>query len=136
MLLTIVTISGTLFIAAAVSGLLIRYQFRQAADTKNSSKAIYAADSGLGLGYYLLSSDAALPMECKRDVEELGGNNKPYVECTYEDGTTVKVTCISTDIFGGVSAVACDSANAESVRKITAVGKSGKVVRIFEFSLD
>src|SRR3989344_5773934 len=52
MLLTVLTIGGTLLGATAIAGLLMLFQIRQSTDLKNSNKAIYAADSAIEWGNY------------------------------------------------------------------------------------
>ena len=47
MLLTAVLISGIVLSATSLAGLLTIYQLRQVTDVTNSTKAIFAADSGI-----------------------------------------------------------------------------------------
>lgn len=47
MLLTVVVIGGLLLSASAIAGLLMLYQIRQSTDIINSTKAIFAADTGI-----------------------------------------------------------------------------------------
>lgn len=47
MLITVLVLSGTILGATTIAGLLTLYQIRQTTDFINSTKAIYAADSGL-----------------------------------------------------------------------------------------
>ena len=47
MLLTVLVIGGLLLGASAIAGLLMVYQIRQSGDVANSTKAIFAADSGI-----------------------------------------------------------------------------------------
>ncbi len=47
MLLTAVLISGIVLSATSLAGLLTVYQLRQVTDVTNSTKAIFAADSGI-----------------------------------------------------------------------------------------
>lgn len=47
MLLTVLLLSGTILSATTIAGLLMLYQIRQSTDITNSTKAIYAADSGI-----------------------------------------------------------------------------------------
>ncbi|MDO8430221.1 MAG: hypothetical protein Q7S73_02540 [bacterium] len=46
MLITVLALSGTILGATTIAGLLMLYQIRQATDVVNSTKAIFAADSG------------------------------------------------------------------------------------------
>lgn len=47
MLLTITVLSGTFLTATALIGFLIIHEIRQATDIANSTKAIFAADTGI-----------------------------------------------------------------------------------------
>ncbi len=64
MLLTVVILSGLLLSASTIGGLLMLYQIRQSADIANSSKAIYAADSGLEWRLYKFFKDGAKCLDC------------------------------------------------------------------------
>lgn len=46
MLLTVLSVGGTILGATAIAGLLMLYQIRSATDFANSAKAIFAADAG------------------------------------------------------------------------------------------
>jgi len=52
MLLTAVLISGIVLSATSLAGLLTIYQLRQVTDVTNSTKAIFAADSGVECALY------------------------------------------------------------------------------------
>lgn len=52
MLLTVLSIGGTILGATALAGLLMLYQIRGATDFTNSAKAIFAADAGTEWAYY------------------------------------------------------------------------------------
>lgn len=47
MLITVLVLTGTILGATTIAGLLTLYQLRQATDVVNSTKAVFAADSGL-----------------------------------------------------------------------------------------
>jgi len=47
MLMTVLVIGGLLLGASAIAGLLMVYQIRQSSDVTNSTKAIFAADTGI-----------------------------------------------------------------------------------------
>ena len=47
MLLTVLVIGGLLLGASAIAGLMMVYQLRQASDVVNSTKAIFAAHTGI-----------------------------------------------------------------------------------------
>lgn len=52
MLITVLTLSGTILGATAIAGLLMLYQIRQTSDVINSTKAIFAADAGMAWRLY------------------------------------------------------------------------------------
>ena len=52
MLLSVVLMGGILLTAGAFAGLLLIYQVRQANDSVNSAKALFAADAGIEAGSY------------------------------------------------------------------------------------
>ncbi len=47
MLMTVLIISGTILGATTIAGLLTLYQLRQSASVSDSTRAIYAADTGI-----------------------------------------------------------------------------------------
>src|SRR3989344_1600154 len=47
MILTVLTLGGTLLSISLVAGLLILFQIRQSGDLANSTKALFAADAGV-----------------------------------------------------------------------------------------
>jgi len=61
MLLTVLVIGGLLLGASSIAGLLMVYQLRQASDITNSTKAIFAADSGLEWELYRMFKDSGYP---------------------------------------------------------------------------
>lgn len=61
MLLTVVVIGGLLLSASAIAGLLMLYQIRQSSDITNSTKAIFAADTGIEWELYRMFQDAVYP---------------------------------------------------------------------------
>ena len=61
MLLTAVVVGGLLLTASAIAGLLMLYQIRQSSDIINSSKAIFAADTGIEWELYKMFQDASYP---------------------------------------------------------------------------
>ncbi|MDD5547311.1 MAG: hypothetical protein PHN74_00160 [Candidatus Pacebacteria bacterium] len=52
MLLTVLIMTGTVIGATAIAGYLMLSQVRQATDVVNSSKAIFAADTGMEWAFY------------------------------------------------------------------------------------
>ena len=58
MLLTVLVIGGLLLGASAIAGLMMVYQIRQSSDVVNSTKAIFAADSGVEWELYRMFKDS------------------------------------------------------------------------------
>lgn len=54
MLITTLVLSGTILAASTIAGLLMLYQIRQAGNSAESAKAIFAADSGTEVEMYNL----------------------------------------------------------------------------------
>ncbi|MFA5083937.1 MAG: hypothetical protein WC475_00925 [Candidatus Paceibacterota bacterium] len=54
MLMTVLVIGGLLLGASSIAGLLMVYQIRQSSDVVNSTKAIFAADTGIEWELYRL----------------------------------------------------------------------------------
>ncbi len=52
MLLTTLTLSGTILASITVAGLLMLYQIRQTSNSENSAKAIFSADTALEYDLY------------------------------------------------------------------------------------
>ena len=88
MILTVLALGGVLLTATAIGGLLTVLQIRQAADFSNSTKAIFAADTGLEWGLYQffqpastapqpsLTNGATFTVECFDDL------NNQLPDCT------------------------------------------------------
>lgn len=65
MLMTVLALSGTILGATTIAGLLMLYQIRQSTDIVNSTKAIFAADSGLEWRLYkFYKTDNQECLEC------------------------------------------------------------------------
>jgi hypothetical protein len=65
MLITVFALSGTILGATTIAGLLMLYQIRQSTDVGNSTKAIFAADSGLEWRLYkFYKTDKQKCLEC------------------------------------------------------------------------
>jgi hypothetical protein len=52
MLITVLSLGGTILGATAIAGLLMLYQIRSATDFANSAKAVFAADAGTEWAQY------------------------------------------------------------------------------------
>ncbi len=61
MLLTVLVIGGLLLGASSIAGLLMVYQIRQSSDVINSTKAIFAADTGLEWELYRMFKNPSYP---------------------------------------------------------------------------
>lgn len=109
MILTVLTLGGTMLGATTIAGLLILYQIRQATDLGNSGKAIFAADTGIEWGLQQFFNP---------------GSGQPP---TFSNGASFALTCSNS---GG--AVACSD---PSVTLMRSVGSSAGVNRAFELSL-
>lgn len=110
MILTVLALGGSILGATAIAGMLMVYQFRQAADLSLSSVAIYAADAGVEWGWYKFFR---------------GGDARQPV---FTNQASVSVTCFD----AGESVVDCSNNDARSVR---AIGKVGEVSRALESAL-
>jgi len=82
MLLTVVILSGLLLSASTIGGLLMLYQIRQSADIANSTRAIYAADSGLERRIYEFLNEGSDVATCAEPrLYELANGAKTQVSC-------------------------------------------------------
>ncbi|MEK7624297.1 MAG: hypothetical protein AAB404_01020 [Patescibacteria group bacterium] len=61
MLLTTLVVGGLLLGASAIAGLMMVYQIRQSSDVVNSTKAVFAADSGVEWELYRMFKDSDYP---------------------------------------------------------------------------
>ena len=117
MLLTVVILSGTLLSATTIAGLLMLYQIRQSVDIANSTKAFYAADSGLEQRLYQFIK------------EENVACDSP-LEGTLSNGATFRVEC-SVKV---AKAAAVGVAGAETAT-IKSTGEANKNYRALEIKL-
>ncbi len=109
MLMTIVALGGSILGATTIAGLLMVYQIRQASDLNDSTRAIFAADTGLEWGIYQYLNP--------------GQGSAPILA----NGAAFTLTCYDAN----QAAVACTD---EKVKNIRSVGKSGQVSRAFELN--
>ena len=61
MLSTVLVIGGLLLGASSIAGLLMVYQLRQTSNAINSTKAIFAADTGIEWELYVMLKDPNYP---------------------------------------------------------------------------
>lgn len=59
--MTVLVIGGLLLGASSIAGLLMVYQIRQSSDVINSTKAIFAADTGIEWELYRILKDSNYP---------------------------------------------------------------------------
>jgi hypothetical protein len=85
MLLTVLVIGGLLLGASSIAGLLMVYQLRQASDIANSTKAIFAADTGLEWELYRMFKDSGYPKPPMT-------NNAEYNTIVYGTSTIISVS--------------------------------------------
>ncbi len=110
MLTVVLTLGGVMLITSAISGILINNQIRQATNIVNSTKAIYAADSGVEAGYYFYLK------------------NITPINPTFSNKATTVIKCLDANR----NQVSC---NSPSVSFIVGQGTSQKVTRALELSL-
>lgn len=112
MILTTLSLGGSILGATTIAGFLMVYQFRQASDLSASTRSIYAADAGIEWGLYkFFVSNTSLP--------------------SFTNGASVTVTCLNAN-FNPAQPVDC-SDNATGI--IRAVGGFGNVNRALEMTL-
>lgn len=61
MLLTVLLLGASMFLASTIAGYLLLLRIRQSSDTANSAKAIYAAESGIEWDLYRRFKNSARP---------------------------------------------------------------------------
>ena len=91
MLLTVLVIGGLLLGASAIAGLMMVYQLRQASDVVNSTKAIFAADTGIEWELYRM-----------------------FKNCKYAKPAMTNQADFSTTVYGGNAVKSIGSANRSS----------------------
>lgn len=99
MLITVLVLSGTILAATAVAGLLMLYQIRQSSDIVNSTKAVYAADSGIEWRLYKFF---------KVDGQKCNPDDSNFLPPALANGATFQVTCDS-QVAGGTESVTMKS---------------------------
>jgi hypothetical protein len=119
MLITVLAISGTILGATTIAGLLTLYQIRQSTDIVNSTKAIFAADSGLEWRLYKFfkGDEQACIMNCP------DGGACPAPEL--QNNSAFNSSCVAEDLGGGAQRVV-----------IRSVGTAGSAARAFEITLE
>jgi len=111
LLITVLTLGGTILGATTIAGLLLTYQIRQASDLASSGRAIYAADTGIEWGLFRFFRPG-----------------QSHLAPAFGNGATYSATCIN-DI--GLT-VDCSNSSTTIIR---AVGSAGNVKRAFELQL-
>ncbi len=118
MLITVLAISGTILGATTIAGLLTLYQIRQATDIVNSTKAIFAADSGLEWRLYkFFKADEQECLDCPN------GGACPQTEL--QNNSAFISSCVAEDLGGGAQRIV-----------VRSTGTSGNAARAFEITLE
>ncbi len=116
MLITVLVLSGTILGATAIAGLIMLYQIRQSTDIVNSTKAIYAADSGIEWRLYkFFKTDAQICKNCP------DGGACPQPK--FQNNSSFEATCVAQ---GGGATTTVD---------VKSTGLSGNNARAFEIIL-
>ena len=110
MLLTVLTLGGTILSATTIAGLLMLYQIRQTSDLANSGRAIFAADAGVEWGLYQFIKREG---QTVTDLPVFSNDSSVVVVCGDAAGDTVP----------------CNSTSTLSIR---AVGTSRNAARAFD----
>lgn len=124
MLMTVLALSSTILGATAIAGLLMLYQIRQSTDIVNSTKAIFAADSGIEWRLYkFFKADSQACKNCS-DLSDPGGACPPV---QMRNNAIFSTTCDSR-IIGGPG-------GSQTV-SIKSIGTSVNNSRAFEIILE
>lgn len=89
MVLTVLTIGGTLLAVSLVAGTLILFQIQQAGSAADSAKALFAADSGVG---FYLKNQASFPMGTTYDSLSGGAGLPAFL---FENKATFEIEAIA-----------------------------------------
>ncbi len=120
MLITVLVLSGTILGATAIAGLIMLYQVRQSTDIVNSTKAIYAADSGIEWRLYkFFKADVQVCKNCSDPLDP--GGACPQTQ--FQNNSSFESTC-NAQLSGGNLTV-----------DIKSTGFSGNNARAFEIIL-
>ncbi len=120
MLITVLVLSGTILGATAIAGLIMLYQIRQSTDIVNSTKAIYAADSGIEWRLYkFFKAPAPDTQKCKTCAE----SNFACPQTQFQNNSSFETACTA-QLSGGNLTV-----------DIKSKGLSGNNARAFEIIL-
>lgn len=129
MLLTVTLIGSVVLIFSSISGYFIIQRLRMAADFVDSSKAIYAADTGLEWKLYqCFKCDQGGNIFCDINVGTNNCSSNPTVDAlspTLTDSLTSFISTITTNIVG-----------TSTVYNFKSIGKSNKSYRAFELILE
>ncbi len=123
MLISVLSLGGAILGATTVAGLLTLYQLRAAADSENSAKAIFAADTGMEWAQF----DYYCTFAGRCSITQ-GVNDIPTSSLVFSNGATAGVVC--SDAAGAVSM--CSSTSTVSA---LSTGQSGNSRRAFILSL-
>lgn len=119
MLLTVLTLGGTILGATTIAGLLMLYQIRASSDLANSGKALYGADTGIEWGLYQFfkpGSTAPAPV--------------------FTNGTTFTTVCFEVSDCSGAGAVAVNCRTTTATNTIIrAIGTAVRSTRALDSCL-
>ena len=119
MLITVLVLSGTILGATAIAGLLMLYQVRQSSDAVSSTKAIYAADSGIEWQLYkFYKAPAPDSQKCKTCSE----SNFACPQTQFQNNASFETVCIAQSVGGNLT--------------VKSTGFSGNIARAFEIILE
>ncbi|MBI4991774.1 MAG: hypothetical protein HZB99_00970 [Candidatus Harrisonbacteria bacterium] len=150
MLITVLAMSGTIIAATTISGILMLYQLRQATDVVGTTKAIFAADTGLEWRLDRFNNvdgqvcNADCEVERPSDVNS-GDTNACVVTGTcintcmprpeMQENVSFKTSC-EVKTCPDPSESSCDSAPPpQKVVVISSTGRAGYNARTFEYKL-
>lgn len=122
MLIAVLSLGGVILGATTVAGLLTLYQLRASNDTRNSAKALFAADSGVEWSLFSYYCGLDSPSRCP--------DGPPSLSALSASGAAVTSTCYEAD---GVTVSDCS--NTSTTASAITIGTSAGTRRAFTVSL-
>jgi hypothetical protein len=137
MIITVLTLGGTILGVTTIAGLLMLYQIRQATDLASSAKAIFAADAGIEWSYYQFNCDPNDTTNkwpgCALDPPSFNPSSQP--QPSFTNGASFEVTCQD---YGGSKNFNCEDGKKNQIDgvlpeiySIKSIGKAGNTSRAF-----
>lgn len=134
LLLTSLALGGTILAVTAIAGLLVLFQIRQATDIAASTRAIYAADSGIELGNYLfLKSYNTSPSPLENAYltpEEVFGPTVGPNTYRLSNGVTFKYGCKYFNPVGTVDTLPDCTTQSSSI--VISIGSGQGITRVLQ----